>query len=374
MKIPPAKIYFPEGDKKEILLRINESLSTGQLTLGKNGKEFEEKFAGYICSNYAIAVNSGTSAIEIPLRIFDVKDKEVLVPTNTFFATVLAVLHAGARVRFVDADPETFSISINDLKNKINYDTVGVIVVHIGGIVTPHIYEIKEICLEHNIFLFEDAAHAHGSSYNGKKAGTFGDAASFSFYPTKLITSGEGGMIVTNDEKMKNEAMLYRDQGKISFTQNLHDKLGYNWRMSEVHAAIGLVHLNRLEEFIEERNEIAKVYDEGLKDAEKIIPLKIPEGCRTNYYKYIALINEKSIDRNALKRKMREEFGVGLSGEVYELPCHLQPIFKGQYQEGDFPLAEDICKKHICLPVYQGMGKQNAEYVVDSLLKVIKMF
>ncbi len=368
MKIPPAKIYFSEKDKSEILNRINESLTSGQLTLGKNTREFEESFAAYLNIKNTVAVNSGTSALEIPLRIFNVKDKEVLVPTNTFFATVLAVLHAGAKVCFVEADPATFSVDVNDLKNKIGSQTAGVIVVHIGGIVTPRINEIRELCEEHGIFLLEDAAHAHGSAYSGKKAGTFGHAASFSFYPTKLITSGEGGMIASSDEKIKNEAMLFRDQGKVSFTQNLHGKLGYNWRMSEIHAAAGLVHFRNLESFIEERANIARIYDKHLKGGNVITPLKIPEGCRTNYYKYIAMI-DKNIDRQILKNHLRDKYDVGLSGEVYETPCHLQPVFKEQFKEGDFPLAEEICQRHICLPVYQGMKDEDAEYAAFSLKK-----
>lgn len=200
--------------------------------------------------------------------------------------------------------------------------------------------------------------------------GTFGVAASFSFYPTKVMTSAEGGMIVTNDEHLANEAKLYRDQGKLSFTQNLHDKLGYNWRMSEPHAIIGLSQFGRLEEFIAARQRIATIYDEGLADVPGIRPLSVPDGCHCNYYKYIAVLDE-DIDRGKLKRMLREEHEIGLSGEVYELPCHLQPIFKQGYQEGDFPQAEDICRRHICLPLYVTMTEEEAEYVLASLRGVL---
>ena len=371
MKVPPAKIYFSEEDKKEILDKIRDSLSTGQLTLGKNGKEFEKEFAEYVGTKYAIAVNSGTSAIEIPMRILGVKGKDILVPTNTFFATPSAVIHAGGNVRFVDADPKTFGVNVEGLKNTLTPETVGVIVVHIAGIVSPEIEEIKKFCADNNLFLFEDAAHAHGSTFNGEKAGTFGISASFSFYPTKVITSGEGGMIVTDSEKIRDEAMLYRDQGKESFTANVHGKLGYNWRMSEIHAAIGLTHFQHLEGFIEERNKIAKIYDEGLAKISRVQALRIPEGCRSNYYKYIAILDE-GMDRIALKKELRDKYEVGLSGEVYELPCHLQPIFKKGYKEGDFPIAEDICKRHICLPIFQGMTEEQAKYVLSSLKEVLE--
>lgn len=370
-KIPPVKIYFPDEDKREILAKIDECLSTGRLTLGKYGKQLEEGFAEYIGAEHAIAVNSGTSSIEISLRIFGIEGKEVLVPTNTFFATPAAVIHAGGKARFVDADPETFSIDVESLKNNITEDTVGVIVVHIAGVVTPRITEIQQICAENGLFLVEDAAHAHGSSLNGQMAGTFGEAASFSFYPTKVMTSAEGGMIVTNDQHIYEEALIYRDQGKAGFLTNLHTRLGYNWRMSEPHAIIGLVQLKRLEEFIAARNRIAKIYDEGLKAILGVQALLLPVGCRSNYYKYIALL-DPGIDRSLVKKRLREEFGVGLSGEVYETPCHLQPVFRDGYQEGDFPKAEDICRRHICLPIFATMTEDQAEYVLSSLEAVLK--
>lgn len=371
MKVYPAKIHFTEEDCQKILKMMDQVLISGQLTLGKWGKEFEERFAAYVGTKYAVAVNSGTSSLEIPLRILGATNKTVLVPTNTFFATPAAVLHAGGKVRFVDADPETFSLDVESLKQSITPDTVGVIVVHIGGIVMPRMGEIQSICQEHDLWLLEDAAHAHGCSYNGQMAGTFGVAASFSFYPTKVITSAEGGMIVTNDEHLANEAKLYCDQGKLSFTQNLHGKLGYNWRMSEPHAIIGLSQFERLEEFIAARQRIASIYDEGLADVQGLRPLTIPYGCRCNYYKYIALLDD-GIDRASLKKTLREQYEIGLSGEVYELPCHLQPIFSQGYQGGDFPQAEDICQRHVCLPVYVTMTDDEAWYVVSSLKEVLR--
>ncbi|MEP6636628.1 MAG: DegT/DnrJ/EryC1/StrS family aminotransferase [Acidobacteriota bacterium] len=207
LKIPPAKVYFPEEDRRAILLQIDEALVSGQLTLGKHVRAFEQSFAAKVGARYAVAVNSGTSALEIPLRIFDVRNKTVLVPTNTFFATPAAVIHAGGRPRFVDADPTTFAISLDGIRKRITRDTAGVIVVHIGGIVSQEMPAIREFCKERGFFLLEDAAHAHGSLLNGQSAGSFGDAASFSFYPTKVMTSGEGGMIVTNSQHVYEEAL-----------------------------------------------------------------------------------------------------------------------------------------------------------------------
>ena len=255
----------------------------------------------------------------------------------------------------------------------IKEDTKGIIVVHIGGIVAPQIKEIQEICEDHNLFLIEDAAHAHGSTLDGKMAGSFGDAAAFSFYPTKVMTSGEGGMITTDNEKIYKRALVFRDQGKAGFYGNVHTEMGYNWRMSEVHAAIGLSQFARLEEFIEDRRRIAKIYDKELKGIDRLTPIMIPSNVESNYYKYVALL-EEGIDRSDVKKELKEEYNVSLSGEVYELPCHLQPIFKELYgfKDGDFSIAEDICKRQICLPVFATMTDEQAKYVVKSLKEVLR--
>lgn len=371
MSIPAAKIYFPEKDREEILEKISEVLETGQLTLGKCGRDFEKKFAEYVGTRYAITVNSGTSALEISLRAFDVEGRSVMLPTNTFFATPAAVIHAGGKVIFADAtdnlcaDPES-------IKENIQKDTKGVIVVHIGGIVPPQIKEIKEICEDHKLFLIEDAAHAHGSTLNGKKAGSFGDAAAFSFYPTKVMTSGEGGMITTDHEKIYKRALVFRDQGKAGFYGNVHTEMGYNWRMSEVHAVLGLSQFARLEEFISNRRKVAKIYNEELKKIEGITPVKIPGNVKSNYYKYCAVL-EEGMDRASIKKELKEKYKVSLSGEVYELPCHLQPVFKEALgcTGGEFPVAEDLCKRHVCLPVFATMTEEQARYVIHSLKEVL---
>jgi dTDP-4-amino-4,6-dideoxygalactose transaminase len=159
--------------------------------------------------------------------------------------------------------------------------------------------------------------------------------------------------------------LIYRDQGKADFLTNAHTRLGYNWRMSEPHAIIGHTQLSHLEEFVAARNRIARIYDEGLREIPGLTSLSLPSASRSNYYKYIALL-ESSTDRSALKKLLREEYGVGLSGEVYEIPCHVQPVF-ADYGDGEFPIAVDICRRHICLPVYATMTEDEARYVLDSL-------
>jgi dTDP-4-amino-4,6-dideoxygalactose transaminase len=363
--VPPAQVYFPEDDRREILRQIDEALASGQLTLGSIGRELEQRFAERHGARHAIAVNSGTSAIEIPLRCFGVEGKEVLVPANTFFATAAGVIAAGGRPRFVDCDPATLAVDPAAVEAAIGPDTAGVVVVHIAGLVTPAIRELQRLCEAHGLWLFEDAAHAHGSAFDRQPAGTFGRAASFSFYPTKVMAGGEGGMILTDDDQLAEDAKVYRDQGKAGFLTNLHTHLGYNWRMSEPHAAIALSQLGRLDEFIAHRQHVAARYDEALA-ALPLTPVVVPAEASCNYYKYVAYLPE-GVDRTPLKTVLRNEFGVGLSGEVYELPLHRQPVFARWADEAPLPGADEICARHVCLPVSALLDDEQADVVVAAL-------
>ena len=368
-KVPAAKIQFTPEEREWIAARIQEVLSTGQLTLGKYGAEFEQKFAHFCGTGFGVSVNSGTSSLEIILRALGVEGKDVLVPTNTFFATAAAVVHAGGTPILVDMDPETFAVRPEDVERQLTSNTAGIIVVHIGGIVSRQMPVLAQLAASRGIWLVEDAAHAHGSTYRGTVAGAFGIAGSFSFYPTKVMTSGEGGMIVTSDPKIAEEARIYRDQGKASFTQNAHIRMGYNWRMSEPHAIIGLRHLGRLPAMIAERQAIARIYDEALGEFRNLHPLRVPEGGTCNYYKYIAVLREKR-DRKALKSILRERYGVSLAGEVYEEPLHKQPVFE-RYLTHPLPVSEDLCARHICLPIFSGMEEADAHQVIGALKEVI---
>lgn len=370
MQVPAARVVFPEADKDWVAKQIGEALTTGWLTLGKFTKEFEEEFAARHGVRHAIAVNSGTSALEIILRSLGVEGKEVVVPTNTFFATAAAVVHAGARPRFADINQDTFTLTPTTLEEALTPETVGVIIVHIGGLISAEIKEIRALCDDKGLFLVEDAAHAHGSSLGGKSAGTFGVAGAFSFYPTKVITSGEGGMIATDDDRIKEEALVYRDQGKAGFHGNYHVRMGYNWRISELHAILGLSQLRRLDEFIKTRQEVARIYDDGLRSMKGVRPVPVPPLVQSCYYKYMALLDD-GVDRKILKRVLRERYQVSLSGEVYETPLHRQPVFEA-YRDRDLPVAERVCAQHICLPVYSNMTEAEAWYVLESLERAIR--
>ena len=367
--VPAARIEFLPEDRRWITDRIEEILESGQLTLGKYGAAFEEKFAELCGVKHAVAVNSGTAALEISLRALGVEGRDVLVPANTFFATAAAVVHAGARPVLMDTEPETFATAPEEIERRITPNTAGVIVVHIGGLVSPRMAELQEMVQRKGIWLLEDAAHGHGSSFEGTSAGAFGIAGAFSFYPTKVMTAAEGGMITTNDDRLNDEARIYRDQGKASFTQNAHTRLGYNWRLAETNAVIGLRHLERLPEMIRSRQRIAALYDEALADFGGLTPLRVPEGGVCNYYKYVAITKQK-IDRKSLKADLRGTYGVSLAGEVYEEPVQRQPIFE-RYAEYPLPASEDVCSNHICLPVFSGMTDEQAKQVIDALKRTI---
>jgi perosamine synthetase len=364
MRVPPARVSFPAEDRAEILARIDGALATGQLTLGPIGRELEVAFAKRHSTRHAVAVSSGTSALEIILRALDVEGREVIVPANTFFATAAAAVHAGARVVFVDCDPETMAFDLADVEAHLSPATAAVVAVHIGGLISPALPALAQLCATRGVHLVEDAAHAHGSALGGRSAGTFGVAGAFSFYPTKVMAGGEGGMIVTDDEGLVEAAHTYRDQGKGSFLANFHTRLGANWRMSEPHAAIVQSQLGRLDEFIAARQAIAKRYDAAADDL-GLRPLHIPADAHCNYYKYIAYLPD-GIDRAALKQKMREQFDIGLSGEVYDTPLHLQPVF-AEFADRSLPGAELIGARHVCLPLYPSLSESDADYVVASL-------
>jgi len=369
MTVPAARIVFSEEDRAEVLALVDESLRTGSLTLGPRTRELENAFAARHQMPFAVAVNSGTSALEIVLRALGAGGREVVVPTNTFFATAAAVVHAGGVPRFADVAADTFALTAASAEAAIRPETAGVIVVHVGGVVSPEVEAVAELCRDRGLFLVEDAAHAHGAALHGRPAGTFGDAAAFSFYPTKVVTSGEGGMVVTADERLRDEALLYRDQGKASFLAGDHVRLGSAWRMSELHAAVGLVQLRRLDEFVATRRRTATLYDEALAAVTGLRPVIPPPGCETNYYKYMALLDD-GIERAQVKEQLRLRHGVTLSGEVYAVPLHRQPVF-ATYDRAAFPVAEDVCRRQVCLPVHSDMTEAEASHVVGALHAVL---
>lgn len=376
MNIPILRIPYTDSDINFIKKGIEDALRSGQLSLGKNVAEFEQRFAKFIGTEYAVGINSGTSALEIFLRSIDVRNSSVIVPTNTFMATATSVIHAGGKVIFTDVMRENLCMDPDDLQEKIQKDTRAVILVHIGGIITPHIKAIQEICTDHGIYLLEDAAHAHGSEIDGIKAGAIGEAGAFSFYPTKVMTCCEGGMLTTSNKETLKKALVLRDHGKADHRFNLHTEFGYNWRLSEIHAILGLEQMNKVDWILSERRRIAEAYGKKLKNVKGIEPVEIPDNIKSSYYKYIVYLGE-GIERDYVKNKMKNEYGVSLTGEVYADPCHSQPVFKKypnimlNKETDKFPGAEFVCSRHICLPLYPGLTENEVNYVVESLKSIL---
>ncbi len=373
MGVQAARIVFPAADRDEIAAATAEILRTGALTLGPYTRQFESAFSeahsrdGADGVPRAVAVSSGTAALEVILRSIGVQGRDVIVPANTFFATAEAALRAGARPVFADIDPATFALSPQTVAEALTPRTAAVMLVHIGGLITPQAGELRRFCAQRGIALIEDAAHAHGSTYAGQPAGSFGAAAGFSFFPTKVITCGEGGMILTPSAELERDARVYRDQGKGTAAANHHVLHGYAWRMSEQAALTGLVHLRRLGQFIEHRRAVAARYDTLLAGLDGLEPLAEPDGCRGNYYKYIAVL-PPGADRARFRRQLADEHDVRLAGEVYDLPLHRQPVFAEFAGDGPaLPVAEDLCARHVCLPVHSDMTDGEVDQVCAAV-------
>lgn len=365
----PAQAYdFPPEDVDTITSQVRDMLSNGRfLTLGQYGERFEAAFAGQHGDLLATACNSGTAALEAILTALDVRGGEVIVPTNTFAATAFAVLRAGARPVFADVGTD-LTLDPADAERRITERTRAIVTVHIGGLISPGTLRLAELCQQYGIPLVEDAAHAHGSTLHGQPAGSFGVAASFSFFATKVITTGEGGMVLTRDERIHQAVRLLRDQGKVG--GNRHEVVGANWRLSEVQAMLGLAQLARLPQFVARRRQIAERYRQGLSGVPGVTVLPEPEGARSCYYKVIVLLDR--VPPAVLAEQLRTGYGVVLGGAVYELPLHQQPVFR-QYADGPLPVAEDLCRRHICPPVYPSLTTEQLDHVVTAMKELMDM-
>jgi len=371
MQIPSTRPYFKEEDIKKISDEVRSILRSGQLILGPYTQKLEESFREYCGIRYAVAVSSGTAALEIVLRYFDVRGKDVIVPTNTFIAVSNAVIYSGGIPIFADMKSDTLCLDPADLLKRITPETKGVIIVHIAGLPCPEIEGIREICKEKNLFLIEDASHAHGASINGQKTGSYGDAGCFSFYPTKVMTTCTGGMITTNDGSLAEYAISLRHHG-VGGDLNSIENLGNDWLMDEISALLGIYKLKTLEANIRRRNEIAQMYAEGLVNLEESVKLfSVPPHIKHSYYKYPILLSKNIVKREFIN-KMKTDCGISI-GSVYDPPCHLQPVYQKLFgfRSGMFPVAEATLTKVACLPMYEQMTNQEVDYVLQSLKRVL---
>lgn len=364
-RILSAFPFFDEECITGILQDIELTLKSGVLIDGIHTKDFEKKFAEYIKVEHAVAVSSATAALEMALRYFKVRDREVIVPTNTFVATPNSVLFAGGKPVFADIREDTLCIDPEDVRRKLSPRTAGVIVVHVGGLVCPQMDELMQLCEDYRLFLLEDAAHAHGAIFKGRMAGALGDAGCFSFYPTKVMTSGLGGMLTTDDSGLAEAARLMRTHGQN--TQGQMILLGNEWRLSEISAIVGRHQLERLELFIKRRNEIAECYSSALRNVPGISLFQTPPYVRHSYYKFALKLSE-DMNREKLAALLRDEYGVE-TGHLYYPPCHLQLFYKEHFgtREGDLPVAESVLRRVLCLPMHAALSDEDAFYVAESL-------
>lgn len=370
--IPFAIPNFSEEDLEQISTKVKEVLKSGWLTSGPLGKEFEDKFAELVGTNYAVALNSCTAALHASLISLGIKEgDEVIVPSNTFIATANAVLYVGAKPVFADVDPKTFNISPIDIEEKLSSKTKAIIVVHLAG--NPcDMNKILQIAKTHNLFLIEDSAHAHGALYKGHGCGSFGESGCFSFYPTKVLTCAEGGMVVTNKKDVADKIRIIRNHGRAGYGPNANTEIGFNYRLSDVHAAIGLSQLDRAKEFVDERNRIAKRYSQELSGISWIRPQFIESGNLCSFYAYVLMLeNDAPLTRNEVMEYLKNK-GVGSS--ILYNPVHLQPIYKRLfgYQRGMLPVTEEIGDQSLAIPLFSGMDDEQVSCVIKTLKELEK--
>lgn len=366
-KIQVARPYLPEEDIAQILRDVRGILESGMLMQGRFVREFEEAFAAYVGTRHARAVNSGTSALHGILSYYDVRDREVLVPVNTFLASANAVVFAGGRPVFVDIDPDTLLVDFDDLVRRTTPRTAGVMLVHVAGLISQDLDRIRELCAARGLFLLEDAAHAAGSARGSHRVGALGDVAAFSLLATKVITAGgEGGMVTTDDEALAHRITSLRFHGE-DHTRGIQDRLGYSWRMTEMQAAVGAAQVRRLDEIVTRRMQIAGLYDRAFAGLERVRPLRTAEGDRIAYYKYpLRLL--APLDRREVQRRLDAEFEVR-TGTSYWPPCHLQPAYREAfgYREGDYPVAEAALDRTIALPMYCDLTDDDIRRVIHAV-------
>lgn len=354
-------VYIPElnGNEKKY---VNECLDSSWISAkGRFVDEFETKFANYLDVKYATSVCNGTVALHLALLALGIGEgDEVIVPTLTYIASVNAITYTGAKPIFVDSLESTWQMNPEDVKKKISLKTKAVLAVHLYG----HPCEMDaliNICKERDLFLIEDAAEAFGSKYKGKRVGSFGDVATFSFYGNKTITTGEGGMVVTNDETLFERMKHFKGQGLAKYRQYWHDIVGYNYRMTNICAAIGLAQIERIDEILEKKQKIAQWYKNGLKDSN----YKFHEIVGDVYHSYwmCSILVQNPKDREPL-RKYLEINGVETRPLFY--PVHTMPMYSQKYER--HKIAEDLGWRGISLPSYPGLTEMDVASIVNLIL------
>jgi perosamine synthetase len=349
IKIP---VYQPELNGNEKLY-VNECLDTTWISSkGRFINEFESKFADFVGVNYAASVSNGTVALHLAMIALGIgPGDEVIVPSLTYISSVNAIVYVGATPIFIDSLPDTWQMDPDDLKRKISVRTKAVMAVHLYG----HPCEIElvnEICKTNGLFLIEDCAEALGSKYGNRHVGTYGDISTFSFYGNKTITTGEGGMVVTNDETLFDRSVHFKGQGLAKHRQYWHDVIGYNYRMTNICAAIGLAQLEQIDGFLKRKRDIAKFYEQNIINPK--IDFHYEKSGVTHSYWMCSILTPNSNLREELRENLALE---GIETRPLFYPVHTMPMYSQKYLK--IPVAESLGWRGINLPSYPGLSNED---------------
>jgi len=348
---------------------VCEVLRSPNLSLGPKLREFEQAFEQYIGVKHAIAVNSGTSGLFLCATAMGWgPGDEILVTPFTFICSVTVPMMVGATPVFVDIDPVSLNMDPSRIEEKITAKTKAILPVAVFG--NPAgMDEICRIAEKHNIAVLEDSCEALGSTLNGKKIGTFGQMSAFAFYPNKQITTGEGGMILTDDDELAALCVSMRNQGRGRGGGWLaHDRLGYNYRLSDINCALGIVQLSRIEEFVQKRAKVAKMYQDNLAGDDRLMIPQAPADSRMSWFVFVVRLAEQYTQdqRNMLLKKMLAR---GIQVSNYFPPVHLQPFIAEQYgcKVGDMPVTDAVVKSTIALPFHNNLTEPEVKLVCNEL-------
>jgi len=356
---------------EEELKNVNEAIKSGWISSkGKFIEEFENKFAEYSGCKYGVAVTNGTSALHLALTVLGVKKgDEVIIPNFTMIATALAVVYTGAKPVFVDCEEETGNIDVKKIKDKINYKTKVILPVHIYGHACD-MDEINKIAEKHKLFVVEDAAEAHGAEYKNKRCGSLGDIGCFSFYANKLITTGEGGMLVTNSEEIYEKAKSLRNLSFGKENRFLHEEVGFNYRMTNVQAGIGLGQMKRIDFILKKKIENALLYNSFLRGVKGIdIPIE-KSYVKNSYWMYAIRFNDNfGFNKKDVKTKLFEK---GVDSRDFFIGMNKQPFFKkiGLQVDEKFPISEKWSETGLYLPSGVDLKEEDIKYICNCIKEI----
>lgn len=364
-----VRLSKPHIDQKDIDAVV-EVMKSGTLSLGPKLQEFKAAFAKYIGTKHAIAVNSGTSGLHLIVKSLGIKKgDEVITTPFSFVASANCILFEGATVVFADIDKKTYNIDPKSIEKKITKKTKAILVVHVFG-QTADMTAIMKIAKKYNLKVIEDACEAIGATHKGKKAGTFGDAAVFAFYPNKQMTTGEGGIIVTNDDTIASLCKSYKNQGRDSMAWLGHSRIGYNYRLDEMSCALGIQQLKKINKLLAMREKVANYYYKKLGNNKNITLPFVEKNNKESWFVFVIQL-AKNINRAKVIEFLKEK---GVASNIYFPAIHLQDFYKKEfkYKEGDFPITEEIAKRTLALPFFSELTRKEIDYVCKNLEKAIE--